>query len=64
MEDFATGMVAMAGAGQYFNNKLVVDQTGLTGSYDFTFKFTPALTIQTRFPLQSQSSVIYAIGTL
>ncbi len=41
MEDFAAAMVAMAGAGQYFNNKLVVDQTGLTGSYDFTFKFTP-----------------------
>ena len=31
----------MAGAGQYFNNRLVVDQTELKGSWDFSFRFTP-----------------------
>lgn len=41
MAAFAEGMLSMAGAGQYFNNKLVVDQTGLSGTWDFSFKFTP-----------------------
>jgi uncharacterized protein (TIGR03435 family) len=41
MSAFADGMLSMAGAGQYFNNRLVVDQTGLQGAWDFTFKFTP-----------------------
>jgi len=41
MEAFADGMLSMAGAGQYFNNRLVVDQTELKGAWDFTFKFTP-----------------------
>jgi len=41
MAAFADGMLSMAGAGQYFNNRLVVDQTELQGSWDFTFKFTP-----------------------
>ena len=41
MSAFADGMLSMAGAGQYFNNRLVVDQTGVQGAWDFTFKFTP-----------------------
>jgi uncharacterized protein (TIGR03435 family) len=41
MTAFADGMLSMAGAGQYFNNRLVVDQTELKGAWDFTFKFTP-----------------------
>lgn len=41
MSAFAGGMLAMAGAGQYFNNKLVVDQTELKGVWDFSFKYTP-----------------------
>src|SRR5258708_4900871 len=41
MTAFADGMISMAGAGQYFNNRLVVDQTELKGAWDFTFKFTP-----------------------
>ncbi len=41
MTAFAEGMLSMAGAGQYFNNKMVVDQTELKGSWDFNFKFTP-----------------------
>jgi len=41
MAAFAGGMLSMAGAGQYFNNKLVVDQTELKGSWDFNFRFTP-----------------------
>jgi uncharacterized protein (TIGR03435 family) len=43
MAAFADGMLSMAGAGQYFNNRLVVDQTELQGSWDFTFKFTPKI---------------------
>jgi len=34
-------MLSMAGAGQYFNNKLVVDQSELKGAWDFSFRFTP-----------------------
>src|SRR5260370_7158355 len=41
MAAFADGMLSMAGAGQYFNNRLMVDQTELQGAWDFTFKFTP-----------------------
>jgi uncharacterized protein (TIGR03435 family) len=43
MTAFADGMLSMAGAGQYFNNRLVVDQTELQGAWDFTFKFTPKI---------------------
>ena len=43
MAAFADGMLSMAGAGQYFNNRLVVDQTELQGAWDFTFKFTPKI---------------------
>src|SRR5258708_35998293 len=43
MTAFADGMISMAGAGQYFNNRLVVDQTELKGAWDFTFKFTPKI---------------------
>jgi uncharacterized protein (TIGR03435 family) len=43
MTAFADGMLSMAGAGQYFNNRLVVDQTELSGAWDFTFKFTPKI---------------------
>jgi uncharacterized protein (TIGR03435 family) len=43
MASFATGMLSMAGAGQYFNNTLVVDQTDLKGAWDFTFHFTPKI---------------------
>ncbi len=41
MAAFAGGMLSMAGAAQYFNNRLVVDQTELKGSWDFSFRFTP-----------------------
>src|SRR5258708_39419922 len=43
MTAFAEGMLSMAGAAQYFNNRLVVDQTELQGAWDFTFKFTPKI---------------------
>jgi len=43
MAAFAGGMLSMAGAGQYFNNTLVVDQTELKGSWDFNFRFTPKI---------------------
>jgi uncharacterized protein (TIGR03435 family) len=43
MAAFADGMLSLAGAGQYFSNKLVVDQTGLKGAWDFNFKFTPKI---------------------
>jgi len=41
MAAFAAGMLSLAGAGQYFNNRLVVDQTKLEGAWDFSFRFTP-----------------------
>lgn len=43
MAVFAAGMLAIPGAGQYFNNTLVVDKTGLEGGWDFSFHFTPKL---------------------
>lgn len=41
MAAFATTLPGLAGAGQYFTNKPVSDQTGLKGDWDFNFKFTP-----------------------
>ena len=41
MAAFADTLPALAGAGQYFENRLVVDQTGLKGSWNFSFRFTP-----------------------
>jgi len=41
MEAFATQMLSMPGAGQYLGSRLVVDQTSLKGSFDFSFHFTP-----------------------
>jgi uncharacterized protein (TIGR03435 family) len=41
MAAFASGMLDMPGAAQYFNNKPVVDQTKLEGAWDFTLKYTP-----------------------
>jgi len=41
MEAFAAGLLSMAGTGQYFNNKPVVDQTDLKGNWDFVFRYTP-----------------------
>jgi uncharacterized protein (TIGR03435 family) len=41
MASLAAGMLNFAGAGQYFNNTLVVDKTDLKGNWDFTFRFTP-----------------------
>jgi uncharacterized protein (TIGR03435 family) len=43
MATFAAGMLSIPGAGQYFNGKLVVDQTELKGAWDFSFKFTPKI---------------------
>ena len=43
MATFAQGMLDIPAAGQYLNNKLVVDQTALPGAWDFSFKFTPKL---------------------
>jgi uncharacterized protein (TIGR03435 family) len=41
MEALAANMPNIPAAGQYLNNMLVTDQTGLKGAYDFTLKFTP-----------------------
>jgi uncharacterized protein (TIGR03435 family) len=41
MSSFAQLLPNAPGAGQYLNNRLVVDQTELKGSYDFAFRYTP-----------------------
>ena len=43
MASFAQSLLNAPGAGQYLNNRLVVDQTELKGSYDFTLRYTPKL---------------------
>jgi uncharacterized protein (TIGR03435 family) len=45
MSRFAQSLLHAPGAGQYLNNRLVVDQTELKGSYDFTLRFTPKIPI-------------------
>lgn len=41
MAAFASGMLGMPGAGGYLNNRQVVDQTELKGTFDFALKYTP-----------------------
>jgi uncharacterized protein (TIGR03435 family) len=43
MAAFADALPSMAGAQQYFTNRLVVDLTEVKGAWDFTLKFTPKL---------------------
>jgi len=43
MAAFATALLNAPAAGQYLNNRLVVDQTELKGSYDFTLRYTPKI---------------------
>jgi uncharacterized protein (TIGR03435 family) len=43
MSSFAQSLLNAPGAGQYLNNRLVVDQTELKGSYDFTLRYTPKI---------------------
>jgi len=43
MAAFAESLLNAPAAGQYLNNKLIVDQTQLEGSYDFTLRYTPKL---------------------
>jgi uncharacterized protein (TIGR03435 family) len=41
MSSFAQALLNAPAAGQYLNNRLVVDQTELKGTYDFTLRYTP-----------------------
>jgi uncharacterized protein (TIGR03435 family) len=43
MPAFASAIMNAPNAPQYLNNQLVVDQTDLKGSYDFTLRYTPKL---------------------
>jgi len=43
MAAFAQGMRRMVMADQYLNGSSVVDQTGLKGSWDFSFKYSPRI---------------------
>src|ERR1035441_2307125 len=43
MATLAGVMPSIPGAAQYFDNKPVVDQTGLKGSFDFKITYTPKL---------------------
>jgi uncharacterized protein (TIGR03435 family) len=43
MAAFAVSLLNAPAAGQYLSNRLVVDQTELKGSYDFTLHYTPKL---------------------
>jgi uncharacterized protein (TIGR03435 family) len=41
MAAFAEALLNAPAAGQYLNNRLVVDETKLEGAYDFTLRYTP-----------------------
>jgi uncharacterized protein (TIGR03435 family) len=43
MAAFAAALLNAPAAPQYLNNRLVVDQTDLKGSYDFTLRYTPKI---------------------
>jgi uncharacterized protein (TIGR03435 family) len=43
MAAFADALRTMNGAQQFFDTSPVVDQTGLKGAWDFTFKYTPKI---------------------
>lgn len=43
MAAFAVSLLNAPASGQYLNNRLVVDQTELKGSYDFTLRYTPKI---------------------
>jgi uncharacterized protein (TIGR03435 family) len=43
MSAFAAALPSMPGAGPYFDNKPVVDQTTLEGAYDFALRYTPKI---------------------
>jgi uncharacterized protein (TIGR03435 family) len=43
MASFAGSLLNAPATGQYLNNRLVVDQTDLKGSYDFTLRYTPKI---------------------
>ncbi len=43
MSAFAEALLNAPAAGQYLNNRLVVDQTGLKGAYYFTLRYTPKI---------------------
>jgi uncharacterized protein (TIGR03435 family) len=45
MPSFAQSILNAPGAGQYLNDRLVVDQTELKGSYDFTLRYTPKVPV-------------------
>lgn len=45
MASFAQALLNAPAAGQYLNNQLVVDQTGLKGPYDFTLRYTPKVPV-------------------
>jgi uncharacterized protein (TIGR03435 family) len=48
MAAFAQGMRNMPGAQQYFDTGSVMDQTGLKGAWDFSFRYTPKPVFGTR----------------
>lgn len=43
MATFAAGILDLPTANQYFGAKPVVDQTGLTGAWDFVLRYTPKI---------------------
>ena len=43
MLSFAQSLLNAPAAAQYLNNRLLVDQTGLRGSYDLTLRYTPKI---------------------
>jgi uncharacterized protein (TIGR03435 family) len=43
MAAFANALLNAPAAGQYLNNRLMIDRTGLKGAYDFTLIYTPTM---------------------
>ena len=55
MASLASTLTAAPGAAGYFDNKPVVDKTGLEGSWDFSFRYTPKIPVAVQAQVSGES---------